>query len=342
MDLLRPDEWLGRLTLPPLTELSSHLLTSDDVLVTCAGFEDRAFEFLRRAVGEGGKGFCLVGIDYLPEVGANRKAELEALVRGRTSSETWLTYDRQNPGDAGKDVLATCPSSRRLLVDVSGMSRLLMVQIVGAIIRAGRASTTTILYTEAAHYPPTKEAVEAAFSKADQLFGVINFISSGLFGLIAPAELSTVAMYGQPIRLIAFPTFNPTQFAALCSEINSSFFTVVHGVPPLPENAWRADAIRRLNNIDSLRHPEEFRTSTLDYRETVKLLVELYQRHGDRQKLVIAPTGSKMQSLAVGIFVGIAHDVQVVYPAPRLFLEPDNYTKGVRALYALNLGFLSP
>lgn len=340
MDLLRPDEWLGRLTLP-LMELSSYPLTSDDVLVTCAGFEDRAFEFLRRAVGEGASGFSLVGINYLPEVGANRKPELEALVRGRTSSETWLTYDRQTPGDAGKDVLATCPPSHRLLVDVSGMSRLLVVQIVSAIVRAGKASTTTILYTEAAQYPPTQGAVESAFSKADQLFGVIHFISSGLFGLIAPAELSTVAMYGQPIRLIAFPTFNPTQFAALCSEINSSFFTVVHGVPPNPENAWRTDAIRRLNNIDALRRSEELRTSTLDYRETVKLLVDLYQRHGDRQKLVVAPTGSKMQSLAVGIVVGVTRDIQVVYPAPRLFLEPENYTKGVRALYGLNLDFLT-
>jgi hypothetical protein len=169
---------------------------------------------------------------------------------------------------------------------------------------------------------------------------VINFISSGVLGIIVPAELSTVSMYGQPIRLVAFPTFNPAQFAALCAEINASAFTVVHGAPPSAENEWRLDAIRRLNNIDSLREPDEATTSTFDYRGTVKLLVDIYQQHGDREKLVVAPTGSKMQTVAVGLVAGFLRDLQIVYPAPRSFPSPDEYTRGVKRLYGLGLGFL--
>ena len=41
--------------------------------------------------------------------------------------------------------------------------------------------------------------------------------------------------------------------------------------------------------------------STLDYRETLDLLLNIYNMHRYGAKLVISPTGSKMQSLAVGV-----------------------------------------
>ena len=46
-------------------------------------------------------------------------------------------------------------------------------------------------------------------------------LSSGVFDVIAVPELSSVALGGQPIRLIAFPSFNTDQLTALVSEIQS-------------------------------------------------------------------------------------------------------------------------
>ncbi|HLE63646.1 MAG TPA: hypothetical protein VI750_10920 [Pyrinomonadaceae bacterium] len=340
MDLQRSNEWLELVVYPPLEEIGSYELAEEDVVVTCAGFEDRAFEFLRRIVRHGSRRFGVIAIDYLPAEPANRTIELEQLVEQSNARLQSIKYDRQDPHDPSSFVLERVPNSGRLFIDTSGMSRLLIVQLVCAIVRANRSENSHIVYAEAEQYPPTKDEVDKKFADADKLFSVINFISSGVLGIIVPPELSTVAMYGQPIRLIAFPSFNPAQFAALCAEINASSYTIIHGKPHEEENAWRQDAIAKLNSIAKLREAEEVTVSTFDYRETLSLLLKVYRQHGDRQKLVIAPTGSKMQALAVGIVSGFLRDLQIVYPAPRSFPLPDNYTKGVSRIYGLGLGFL--
>lgn len=341
MTIERDDELLAKVPLPELRQLENATLASGSVLVTCAGFEDRAFEFLRRSVKTGSHGFEVLAIDYLPLIEANRTAELTALAVGAGATVRWLTYDREDPADPTDDVLAYLSENRQLYVDTSGMSRLLIVQLIVGAIRAGKASGITLIYAEAEDYPPSKEEVESTLESADEVFGVIHFISSGVFEIIVRPELSTTAMYGQPIRVIAFPTFNPAQLAAVCAEVNAAAFTIVNGRPPRAVYAWRLEAIRQLNRVSSLREAEERATSTLDYRETVTLLLDVYRRYGARQKLVVVPTGSKMQSVAVAIVVGFLDDFQVVYPAPRSFPAPANYTRGVQTIYSLDLGMIA-
>jgi hypothetical protein len=75
----------------------------------------------------------------------------------------------------------------------------------------------------------------------------------------------------------------------------------------------------------------------LDYRNTLKLLLELYARYAATYKIIVSPTGSKMQSVAVGLACGFLKDIQVVYPTPQSFPKPSNYTKGIRNVYQLSL-----
>ena len=68
----------------------------------------------------------------------------------------------------------------------------------------------------------------------------VEFSASSLLVVCADLtivpELSSVAMQGQPVRVIAFPSFNAAQFATVCAEINATAFTVLNGVPPRREN----------------------------------------------------------------------------------------------------------
>ncbi len=357
-NFLRRDEWLASLTLPELAIHDFFLFDTADVLITCAGFEDRALEFLRRAIAAGARGFTVIAVGYLPSLAANRSQELESLAGKGEIDLKWLPYNREDPSDPGPEIFAAMPF-RRLHIDISGMSRLLIVQLLTAIVRSGNCENTSVIYCEAMEYPPTQQEFDSSIeakslrnsnpTELDELvpepdshplLRMVNFVSSGVFGIIVPRELSTVSMYGQPIRLISFPTFNPAQFAALCAEINSAYITIIHGKSPHLEDEWKRDAIRRLNGIEMLQGAREEETSTLDYRETLKLMIRIYQQHGDREKLIVAPTGSKMQSLAVGIAVGVLPDIQIVYPTPRSFPSPENYTTGVRNIYHLSLGFL--
>ena len=76
---------------------------------------------------------------------------------------------------------------------------------------------------------------------------------------------------------------------------------------------------------------------TLNYIETLDYLLDLYNEYNIWNKLVLAPTGSKMQAVAVGIFRAFLDDVQIVYPTPRTFDAPDRFSIGVQKIYQLDL-----
>jgi hypothetical protein len=134
-----------------------------------------------------------------------------------------------------------------------------------------------------------------------------------------------------------FPSFNPDQLTALRAELQPSRLAFIHGVPPSPQNDWRLEAIARLNSLASFAGQDDRDTSTLDYRETLGYLVELYQKYGMRERLLISPTGSKMQAVAVGLARAFIEDIQIVYPTPRQFHSPKCYTTGAGQMYLLSL-----
>jgi hypothetical protein len=55
------------------------------------------------------------------------------------------------------------------------------------------------------------------------------------------------------------------------------------------------------------------------------------------QKFVLAPTGSKMQAVAVGIIRTYLDDIQIAYPTINIFSNPSDYTHGVKQMYLLPL-----
>lgn len=343
MRVCRVDEWLRQLAKPELQVTDVPLLGSGDVLLMCAGFEDRAIEALARAVRNGCCGFRVLCIEYLPSIPENRSAVIAEFCSTAKATIEILPFNREHPAGAAERLLDCVSDAEYLHVDLSGMSRLLIVQLVAAIVRGKRAGRVEILYCSAHDYPPTREQVQASLSEPTDLVGVTMFVSTGVFGLTIVPELSSVAMQGQPMRVIAFPSWNTTQLAAVCSEMQASYFTIVHGVPPDPQYMWRRDAIRVLNRVDSLPALQEIDVSTLDYRETLNMLLDVYKLHGQREKLIVSPTGSKMQSLAVGITCGFLRDLQVAYPTPRSFAAPAEYTRGVGQLYRLPLAlFVAP
>src|SRR6202034_3416514 len=125
------------------------------------------------------------------------------------------------------------------------------------------------------------------------------------------------------------------------NELQPSRFSFIEGVPPSPQNKWRQRVISAVNQLDKIQDAETCQTSTLDYSETLDCLLKLYAKHGERERLLVSPTGSKSQTVAVGIFRALVEDVQIVYPTPRGFLKPDEYTHGIGPLHLLSLAAFS-
>lgn len=113
---------------------------------------------------------------------------------------------------------------------------------------------------------------------------------------------------------------------------------VVKYRPSFPQNKLeRILEIGRSARLETREFLYDHEASTLDYRETLKILIEKYRERSMFDRLVVAPTGSKMQAVAVALFRAALYDVQVVYPTPQIFTEPDRYTVGARRLYELDL-----
>lgn len=342
--VLRIDRKLHKLDKPTMLPIDAVPLNSGDTLILCAGFEDRSVTALNTIIKSGNDAFSIVIIEYLPYVVENKIDEIIRKCEERQISIYRVLYDRENPAGIGNKLLDILkPSENRIFIDVSGMSKLLIVQILNILGNPPfNFSKSTILYTIAQEYPPSKKEVEDAIKKTEEdSLDSAMFLSSGVFELTIVPELSSVSFGGQPIRVVAFPSFNCHQLAALRSEIQASSFTLIHGIPPLEEHSWRPERIKILNRITDISNREELETSTLEYEDTLKSLLDIYNEHGVLERIIVAPTGSKMQTVAVGILRAFMEDIQIVYPTPRVFPKPNEYTTGEGQLFQLELDAFS-
>jgi hypothetical protein len=334
-----PDERIAGFVKPPLERVSQFLLAPSDWLVVCAGFEDRALGVITNAVANGNP-FHVLLISYEPFLPENRLEPILEICRKAGLPVAELTYNRQEPagfGDALLQIVAECQS--RVFLDVSAMSRLLIVQSLVALkTRPKCFADCVVAYAEAETYPPSRTEAETELAKSDldPTLSVL-FLSSGVFDVAVIPELSSFSPAGLQTRLVAFPSLDTHQLTALRNELQPSRFTFIEGVPPSPENKWRQGLISAINHLDQIPNAERFQTSTLNYYETLDCLLALYARHDVRERLLVSPTGSKMQTVAVGLFRAFVEDVQIVYPIPRGFRFPTRYTLGVGALHAINL-----
>ncbi len=336
----RIDNKLSMIAKSKIIQLDEVQMSEGDVFLLCAGFENRALTVLERLICSGRTGFMIVIIKYLPYVKENRFEEIKKLCEQSKLKMVELTYDRHNPAGIGKEIIDILKKIKgHIYIDISAMSRLLIVQTIVALSRSSLGlKNVTILYVEALRYPPNYDEVKNVIEKntPDSIYRTM-FISSGVFEVTVVPELSSVGLQGQPIRLVTFPSFNAHQLAALRAELQPSSFSFIHGIPHLPENAWRPEAIKKLNHIEEILRREDMNASTFDYRETLDCLLTTYGTHGVMERLILSPIGSKLQTVAVGIFKSFLEDIQIAYPTPRTFVSPTDYTKGVRAIYSLCL-----
>lgn len=328
-------EHLQTIDWPILREADVPGIEAGDCLLVCAGFEDRAVEALCR-VRESGRGnFSLGVVKYSPPYQQNKLENILEIGRSARLKTTEFPYDRKNPAGTGERLADFARAFNRVYVDISGMSRLLIVQVLVALLAT--EAPVTIVYGEAESYPPSRDQFDS--DRKDHTGLVPGYLSSGIFEIAATPELASVSMPGEAIRLLAFPSFDPSQLANLLQELQPTYVDLVHGLPPAVENRWRREAIRTLNSwsLEPLRKKNDHEACTRDYRETLRILLEIYRKRSMFDRLVVAPTGSKMQAVAVALFRAVLYDVQVVYPTPQIFTEPDRYTVGTRQLYELDL-----
>jgi hypothetical protein len=259
-------------------------------------------------------------------------------------------YDRFNPESFPQRLQMTLKELdiQRVMIDISAMSKLAILLSLDACKEMN--CDVRLFYAEAESYGPSRASFEEAKKKKDLHQPSIQ-VYTGIKGVIRVTCLSSVSMQGQPTAAIAFMSFNELLTQALLDVAYPSRLFLVNGKPP--DLTWREEATAWIHEQLRQEWPERDNpiiqagkskglpkrtTSTLDYRETVKVLLDLYWSLAVDHRILLAPTGSKLQTVGCFIAKALHPDIHIEYPTPNGFL--DLYSEGIGKKWVAEFGRL--
>jgi len=325
-------------SLPVIHPFNMERLKSKKIYVGVAGFEDRAFGVFNYAVKKRIRFDKVIAIEYLPYDSRNRKSEFEKNIKRMSIAEKnvrWLTYNRIEPESfsvALNKYVKSLKSNFTIVIDISAMSKFLIAVLLQEL--RGLSNTVEIVYSEAKIYHPIEDFFEK--EKARAVREVPIFLTKDIYKIVTTYSLSSISMQGYPIILIAFLTFNYRELGAIINEITPEFLILIEGRPHKKKNEWRASAVRWINHkVTDYINSEQKTVSTFDYKELLTYLETIYKKYGDTHKLVIAPTGSKLQTFAIYLFKQLHPDIQLIYPVTKEFSS--DYTEKVERLWSISI-----
>ncbi|MGD2085417.1 MAG: hypothetical protein PVH61_04455 [Candidatus Aminicenantes bacterium] len=331
--------------LPPIELLDPGKISSPLTYIGAVGFEDRSLSVFNIALQSQRSFEQVIAIEYRPINERNKGEEFQKnLDQLNIPGENveWVVYDRCNPEEFLKylDIIKEkITLTSNVIVDISAMSKLLIIVLLQGL--RDLDVNLTIVYAEADVYHPTREEFETQKEKyKKETENLPIFLTSDVYDIVTTTSLSSTAMQGYPLMMVAFPTFNHRELTALVNEIIPQHLVLLHGKPHEQYNEWRMEAITWLNrrvierlvNGETLTEQERI-ISTFDYKETIKVLEKIYQSYKYDKKIVVVPTGSKLQTFGVFLFKQMHPDIQVIYPVTKKFT--DLYTGCCKAVWQI-------
>lgn len=223
-----------------------------------------------------------------------------------------------------------------IIIDISVMSKLLIMIIFNVIKEYNKS--IRVIYTEPENYSPTCEEYK---EYRDTYGRILKLPSYGVYDVVRTPLLTSVVMQRSPSLVIAFLSFNEQLIRALLSVINPTNLFLVNGVPT--HLNWRKKAMQEIHDSiikefanDNPTNDEgilQRSTSTLYYEETFELIANIYRKHYYTRRIVIAPTGSKMQALACALIKICCPDIHVEYPTPESYFTKDFSSSNIRTVH---------
>lgn len=301
------------------------------------GFEDRSLAFLKESFSRNMKIGAIYAIKYSPHDMKNREEEFLRLAEKICPDVHIIEYNRYSPEDFSRQIpkISRILDYRRVIVDISGLSKLAIVVLLQGLTEC--STHLRVFYAEAKTYHPEKEIFDKQRLKISET--VPTFLTTNVFDILSTTSLSSSNMGGSPITLVAFPTFNHLELSALLNELSPQQLFLLENLPFQDRIKWRLEAIRDINKNNYPLVNERRTVNTFLYIETLEALEEIYNKIKYTSRLLIAPTGSKMQSLGIFLFKQLHPDIQIIYPVARSFLQ--EYTEGWIRLWEIEFGSFS-
>lgn len=338
--------------LPELEASGSIHLADGDTIIHAPGFEDRTMGFAGGLTAD--RRARAVLLDYRPVNDQNRVADVRKALSDSgvvLSDEDLVSYDRFLPDNFEERLKARLVAQRtqRAVIDISSMSKLAILLVLEVCRKLNL--DTKIIYCEAESYGPTKTEFDQAKARMEIHRPTLH-VFTGVHGVVRVDSLASVAMQGQPTAAIVFMSFNDALTQLLLNTVYPGRLFLINGCPPIHSwreaaTAWVHEQVRREWEEDNPLGPENAAgerlptrvASTLDYHDTMTLLLELYWGLSATHRVLLAPSGSKMQTVACYLMKALHPDIHIEYPSPEGFLP--EYSSGTGKRWVVNLGRFS-
>jgi hypothetical protein len=140
-----------------------------------------------------------------------------------------------------------------------------------------------------------------------------------------------------PVLLALFPTFNRERTDGVLADLDPATRIWLFGEPHnLSKNGYRIEMAKSF--AAPIMNPSDswMQLSTFDYREVIAALSNIYAEKRFKNRMVVMPHGSKLQTVGAGLFAAV-HQVSMIFAMPKTY-DPKRYSSGCTAVWALALG----
>lgn len=313
----------------------------DDLFLCALGFEDRSTHIPRMLV-ENNEYKCdqTIYFEYATNLEDNEINREELMHALQNFSETTLSVqcDTDYFTTTFRQTILTlcqkcdCP---KITFDISSCSSKLLLHVMKVLMDYN--VELRIVYSEAAIYHPTIEETKNENLALDEIY-----LTEGASTVYPSREYPGNNIDALPEAIIAFATFNPDRTQVVISYIDENLLGKasdrviwIIGRPHLDENQWRIDYLEKINNIPPTS--QIYYLSTFDYKDTVKCLYKLYERHSMQYHLTISPLGSKMQSIGIALFHYMKPEISIMF-APPIRYNANKYSEGCKDIWKIDFG----
>ena len=351
--------------MPVVCPLDDVMVDSVDLLLCASGFEPRVTSVAEFLINRSVRVHFACYLTYRDNDSANRRARRGLLKNLERLTGEIETVDGDSAsqdfsarlGEVLDRLIRTSSGTRRrpvVVFDVSSASTRLILRALYVLWR--HDIHLLLAYSQAETYLPTPEEYSGVMAAAEKagIDGDASSVSSveslGLEDDIRDPEYSLeypgVHLDNLPDRVVVIAGFNGRRSKAALEYVDPAL-AVDHpnprviwivGEPLELGDRWRVDAMLRVNGLSASERTDGIRfASTLDYRETLRILEESYIHHYASERITVAPMGSKMQTVGLSLFCELHPDARVVLARP-VSHSGRKYSRGMRQQWGIDFG----
>lgn len=292
-----------------------------DGLVLAAGFEDRAFRIV--SAGEFAPHAQCVLIRFMNDVPGNDVtfARFEQACRERFAADRLHIVDLHHREPAALEArlgetLARLPRECRLFgIDVSGKPAYSTCMALKALRRHRATERQVLLYTSADQYQPSFAEYQKIAPGTDEIELLPRFMALEMSENLALDSFVGYRSQNARSCLVLLAGYEAHRSTSVVEAVNPALLLLIYGRPAGVGMEWCLDLSRKLHRkFERSRCSAVEEVSTLQLQETLGTLERYCEYLIDDYDLVIAPVGSKMQTVAAYLFWQRYPETRLTFP----------------------------